>query len=415
MLYVCVCAGTIHTRNIANDILDVTFINSHSTSISTLPMLICRRTGHSVIGRDEEIRRTIQILSRRTKNNPILIGEPGVGKTAVAEGLALRIAVGDVPTSLQGKTVFSLDLGSLVAGAKYRGEFEERLKAVIKEVTESDAGIILFIDEVHQVVGAGKTDGAMDAGNLLKPMLARGQLRCIGATTLDEYKKYVEKDPALERRFQKVLVDAPTVEDTISILRGLKERYEVHHGVRIEDAALVAAAVMSDRYIADRFLPDKAIDLVDESAARLKMEMTSKPAAIDRIDRKILQLQMEKLSLTNDDNPAALKRLASIDEQMQRLQERQQGMMAKWQTERDAVNAVQEIKKKVDACRVEIDKAEGAYDLSLAAKLKYQELPALQKELATAEAQAAERKGSLMRDQVPLPLASASSSSRRGL
>jgi ATP-dependent Clp protease ATP-binding subunit ClpB len=294
-----------------------------------------------VIGRDEEIRRTIQILSRRTKNNPILIGEPGVGKTAVAEGLAQRIALGDVPTSLVGKTVFSLDLGALVAGAKYRGEFEERLKAVIKEVTESDTGIILFIDEIHQVVGAGKTDGAMDAGNLLKPMLARGQLRCIGATTLDEYKKYVEKDPALERRFQQVLVDAPSVEDTISILRGLKERYEVHHGVRIEDAALVAAAVMSDRYIADRFLPDKAIDLVDESAARLKMEMTSKPSAIDRVDRKILQLQMEKVSLANDDNPAALKRLTSIEEELRRLEERQQRMMDKWESDRDAVNSVQ--------------------------------------------------------------------------
>ena len=353
-----------------------------------------------VIGRDEEIRRTIQILSRRTKNNPILIGEPGVGKTAVVEGLAQRVALGDVPASLQGKTVFSLDLGALVAGAKYRGEFEERLKAVIKEVTESQTGIILFIDEIHQVVGAGKTDGAMDAGNLLKPMLARGQLRCIGATTLDEYKKYVEKDPALERRFQQVLVDAPSVEDTISILRGLKERYEVHHGVRIEDAALVAAAVMSDRYIADRFLPDKAIDLVDESAARLKMEMTSRPAAVDRVDRKIMQLQMERLSLANDNNPAALKRLASIEDNIRRLEDRVKVMKDKWETERDAVNVVQVLKEKVDKCRVDIDKAESNYDLMQASKLKYQDLPALEKELAEAEVQLTKRESSMVRDQV---------------
>jgi len=318
----------------------------------------------------------------------------------VVEGLAQRVALGDVPASLQGKTVFSLDLGALVAGAKYRGEFEERLKAVIQEVTESDTGIILFIDEIHQVVGAGKTDGAMDAGNLLKPMLARGQLRCIGATTLDEYKKYVEKDPALERRFQQVMVDAPTVEDTISILRGLKERYEVHHGVRIEDAALVAAAVMSDRYIADRFLPDKAIDLVDESAARLKMEMTSRPAAIDRVDRKIMQLQMERLSLANDKNPAALKRLASIDNDIGRLEDRVKGMKDKWETERDAVNVVQVLKEKVDKCRVDIDKAESNYDLTQAAKLKYQDLPALEKELAEAEVQLSKRESSLVRDQV---------------
>jgi len=353
-----------------------------------------------VIGRDEEIRRTMQILSRRTKNNPVLLGEAGVGKTAVAEGLAQRIAAGDVPASLQGRKLFALDLAALVAGAKYRGEFEERLKAVIKEVTESNQSIILFIDEIHTVVGAGATDGAMDAGNLLKPMLARGQLRCIGATTLDEYKKYIEKDPALERRFQQVRVDAPSVEDTITILRGLKDRYEVHHGVRIADAALVAAAVMSDRYISDRFLPDKAIDLVDESAARLKMEMTSKPTSIDTIDRKIMQLEMEKLSLSTDDSSAAKQRLSGIKNEIERLSKKQKSMMSRWEKERTNVNQVQTIKEELDKVRIDIDKAEASYDLSRAAQLKYQVLPELKKKLEDAEKLLAEQQGTLVRDQV---------------
>mmetsp|Transcript_32097 Transcript_32097/g.102208 ORF Transcript_32097/g.102208 Transcript_32097/m.102208 type:complete len:957 (-) Transcript_32097:695-3565(-) len=353
-----------------------------------------------VIGRDEEIRRTMQILSRRTKNNPVLLGEAGVGKTAVAEGLAQRIAAGDVPASLQGRKLFALDLAALVAGAKYRGEFEERLKAVIKEVTDSNQGIILFIDEIHTVVGAGATDGAMDAGNLLKPMLARGQLRCIGATTLDEYKKYIEKDPALERRFQQVMVDAPSVEDTITILRGLKDRYEVHHGVRIADAALVAAAVMSDRYISDRFLPDKAIDLVDESAARLKMEMTSKPTSIDTIDRKIMQLEMEKLSLSTDDSSAAKQRLSGIENEIAKLSKKQKSMMSRWEKERANVNQVQNVKEEMDKVRIDIDKAEASYDLSRAAQLKYQVLPELKKKLEDAEKLLAEQQGTLMRDQV---------------
>ncbi|MEB3233692.1 MAG: Clp protease N-terminal domain-containing protein, partial [Leptolyngbyaceae bacterium] len=298
-----------------------------------------------VIGRDDEIRRTIQILSRRTKNNPVLIGEPGVGKTAIAEGLAQRIINGDVPESLRDRDLITLDMGALIAGAKYRGEFEERLKAVLKEVTESNGKIILFIDEIHTVVGAGATQGSMDAGNLLKPMLARGELRCIGATTLDEYRKYIEKDAALERRFQQVYVDQPTVEDTISILRGLKERYEVHHGVTIADSALVAAATLSTRYISDRFLPDKAIDLVDEAAAKLKMEITSKPEELDEVDRKVLQLEMEELSLKNETDIASKERLEKLEEELANLKERKSELTAQWQAEKGIIDQIQDLKE----------------------------------------------------------------------
>uniref|UniRef100_A0A6U4NMW4 Clp R domain-containing protein n=1 Tax=Hemiselmis andersenii TaxID=464988 RepID=A0A6U4NMW4_HEMAN len=353
-----------------------------------------------VIGRDEEIRRTIQILSRRTKNNPVLIGEPGVGKTAIAEGLAQRIASGDVPSSLEGRKLFSLDMGALVAGAKYRGEFEERLKAVIKEVTDAEGQIIMFIDEIHTVVGAGATEGSMDASNLLKPLLARGQLRCIGATTLDEHRKYIEKDPALERRFQQVLVDAPSVEDTISILRGLKERYEVHHGVRIQDSALVASAVLSDRYIADRFLPDKAIDLMDESAAKLRVEMTSKPESVDRMDRKVMKLEMERLSLAKDDNKAARQRLETIDRDIAKLKEEQQVLLEQWQMERDSVGTVQAVKEELERCKLDIDKAEKTYDLNKAAELRYMTLPALQKKLADTESSIESSERKLLQDEV---------------
>ncbi|NEQ33482.1 MAG: ATP-dependent chaperone ClpB [Leptolyngbya sp. SIO4C5] len=356
-----------------------------------------------VIGRDDEIRRTVQILSRRTKNNPVLIGEPGVGKTAIAEGLAQRIVKGDVPESLRDRKLVALDMGALIAGAKYRGEFEERLKAVLKEVTDSSGQIILFIDEIHTVVGAGATQGAMDAGNLLKPMLARGELRCIGATTLDEYRKYIEKDAALERRFQQVFVDQPSVEDTISILRGLRERYEVHHGVKISDNALVAAATLSTRYISDRFLPDKAIDLVDEAAAKLKMEITSKPEELDEVDRKILQLEMERLSLQKETDPASLERLDRLEKEIADLKEDQRTLNAQWQAEKGSIDHIQSLKEEIDQVNIEIQQAERDYDLNKAAELKYGKLTDLQRELEQAETQLAEAQtsgASLLREEV---------------
>ncbi|MBO1062434.1 MAG: ATP-dependent chaperone ClpB [Aphanizomenon flos-aquae CP01] len=358
-----------------------------------------------VIGRDDEIRRTVQILSRRTKNNPVLIGEPGVGKTAIAEGLAQRIVAGDVPQSLKDRKLISLDMGALIAGAKFRGEFEERLKAVLKEVTESGGNIVLFIDEIHTVVGAGATQGAMDAGNLLKPMLARGELRCIGATTLDEYRKYLEKDAALERRFQQVYVDQPNVVDTISILRGLKERYEVHHGVRISDSSLVAAATLSNRYISDRFLPDKAIDLVDEAAARLKMEITSKPEELDEIDRKILQLEMEKLSLQKESDPASRERLERLEKELADLKEDQRTLSAQWQSEKDIITKIQSIKEEIDRVNLEIQQArsERNQDLMKASELQYGKLPDLQNQLQAVETELSQTQKtgkSLLREEV---------------
>jgi ATP-dependent Clp protease ATP-binding subunit ClpB len=356
-----------------------------------------------VIGRDEEIRRTIQILSRRTKNNPVLIGEPGVGKTAIVEGLAQRIVNRDVPESLRDRKLVALDMGALIAGAKYRGEFEERLKAVLKEVTESNGNIIMFIDEIHTVVGAGATQGSMDAGNLLKPMLARGELRCIGATTLDEYRKYIEKDAALERRFQSVLVDEPNVVDTISILRGLKERYEVHHGVKIADTALVAAATLSNRYISDRFLPDKAIDLVDESAAKLKMEITSKPEELDEIDRKILQLEMERLSLQKEDNTLSKERLQRLEKELANLKEEQSELNAQWQAEKEVIEQLNTFKESIDRVNLEIQQAERDYDLNKAAELRYGKLTDLQRKIKEIESKLAEKQSSgrnMLREEV---------------
>ena len=354
-----------------------------------------------VIGRDVEIRNVIRILSRKRKNNPVLIGEAGVGKTAIAEGLAQRIVRGDVPENLKNRTIFSLDMGALVAGAKYRGEFEERLKSVLNEVKKSEGQIILFIDELHTIVGAGKTDGAMDAGNLLKPMLARGELHCIGATTLDEYRQYIEKDPALERRFQPVMVDEPTVEDTISILRGLKERYEVFHGVKINDSALIAAATLSDRYITDRFLPDKAIDLVDEACAMIKTEMESMPSEMDDLAHKITQLQIEQVSLKKETDALSQSRLKDIEKELAELQDKFRQMKAQWENEKNAISKVQSLREQIEQTNAAIEKAQREYDLNKAAELKYGRLPELQKQLAAEEKLAAEKKeASLLRDRV---------------
>ncbi len=354
-----------------------------------------------VIGRDDEIRRVIRILSRKTKNNPCLIGEPGVGKTAIAEGLALRIVRGDVPDNLKDRTIFSLDMGALIAGAKYRGEFEERLKAVLNEVKKSDGKIIMFIDELHTVVGAGKTEGSMDAGNLLKPMLARGELHCIGATTLDEYRKYIEKDPALERRFQTVLVEQPSVEDTITILRGLKERYEVYHGVKIQDNALISAAVLSDRYISDRFLPDKAIDLVDEACALIKTEMNSMPTEMDEISRKIMQHEIEVAALSKETDKLSQSRLEEIKAEISRERDEFNEMKARWENEKAGIGKLQSLREKIEATQAQIEAAQNRYDLEKAAELKYSTLPKLRSELEAAEKEASDGKEkSFLRDKV---------------
>ncbi len=355
-----------------------------------------------IIGRDDEIRNVIRILSRKTKNNPVLIGEPGVGKTAIAEGLAQRIVRGDVPHTLKDKTIFSLDMGSLVAGAKYRGEFEERLKAVLNEVRKSEGRIILFIDELHTIVGAGKTDGAMDAGNLLKPMLARGELHCIGATTLDEYRQYIEKDPALERRFQPVLVTEPTVEDTIAILRGLKERYEVYHGVKIQDSAIIAAATLSNRYITDRFLPDKAIDLIDEACAMIRTEIDSMPTELDVIQRRIIQHEIEEAALKKEKDALSQQHLQEIQKELAEMREQFGAMKARWDNEKAAIGKVRALREQIETVNADIERAEQDYDLNKAAELKYGRLPELQKQLAAQEqaAEVVQQKGSLLRDKV---------------